>query len=52
MRDKQNYTCSTNTLEGKTGGCSLPQEVKDIILKSFESNKDFFQLQSYLDKIK
>jgi hypothetical protein len=52
MRDKQNYTCSTNTLEGKTGGCSLPQEVRDIILKSFESNKDFAQLQSYLDKIK
>ena len=52
MRDKQNFTCSTNTLEGKTGGCSLPQEVRDTILKSFESNKDFAQLQSYLDKIK
>ena len=51
MRDKQNFTCFTSTLEGKTGGCSLPQEVRVMILKSFESNKDFAQLQSYLDKI-
>jgi len=52
MREGQNFTCSTNTLEGKSGGCSLSQEVRDKILKSFETNKDFFQLQSYLDKIK
>lgn len=52
MREGQNFTCSTNTLQGKTGGCTLPQDVKDKILKSFKNNKDFTQLQSYLDKIK
>lgn len=52
MRVGQDFTCSTNTLQGKTGGCTLPQDVKDKILKSFENNKDFTQLQSYLDKIK
>ena len=51
MREGQNFTCSTNTLQGKTGGCSLSQELIDKILKSFESNKDFTQLKSYLDKI-
>jgi hypothetical protein len=51
MREGQNFTCSTNTLQGKTGGCSLSQELRDKILKSFESNKDFTQLKSYLDKI-
>ena len=52
MRVGQDFTCSTNTLQGKSGGCTLPQDVKDKILKSFENNKDFTQLQSYLDKIK
>ena len=51
MRVGQDFTCNTNTLEGKSGGCTLPQDVKDKILKSFENNKDFTQLQSYLDKI-
>ena len=52
VREGQNYTCSTNTLEGRSGGCTLSQEVRDEMLKSFESDKDFTQLQSYLDKIK
>ena len=59
IRNHQDFTCTTSTLE-KTKmsgeplntGCLLPQEDKDMILKAFESNKDFDQLQTYLDKLK
>jgi hypothetical protein len=59
IRNNQGFICTTSTLE-KTKisgepldtGCSLPQEYKDMILKSFESTKYYTQLQSYLDKLK
>jgi len=59
IRNNQDFTCTTSTLE-KTKmsgepldtGCSLSQEDKDIVLKSFESHQDYNQLQSYLDKLK
>jgi len=47
----KNITCSTSTLEGKAGGCSLPQEIKNEILNKFKDSKDLSELQSYLDKI-
>ena len=46
------FTCSTSTLQNKGSGCNLPDKVKDIVLKAFESNKDFTQVKSYLDKLK
>jgi hypothetical protein len=46
------FTCSTSTLENKGSGCNLPDKVKDMVLKAFESNKDFAQVKSYLDKLK
>lgn len=52
MRDNETFTCSTNTLEGDTGGCSLPQEVKDLILESFKTTQDFSEVQKYLNQIK
>ena len=52
MRVGQDFTCSTNTLQGESGGCTLPQDVKDKILKSFEKNEDFTQIQTYLGKVK
>jgi hypothetical protein len=52
MRVGENFTCSTSTLEGKTGSCEFSQEVKDMILKSFENSKDFSELESYLNMIK
>ena len=59
IRNHQDFTCTTSTLE-KTKmsgepletGCSLSQEDKDIILKAFESDQYFNQLQAYLDKLK
>lgn len=53
------FTCSTSTLE-KTKmsgepldtGCVLPEEVKEIVLNAFKDNESFFQVQSYLDKLK
>lgn len=52
IRVGQNFTCSTSTLEGKTGGCVISQEVKDKILSTFQNNKDFAQLQAYLNMVK
>ena len=47
-----NFTCSTSTLENNGSGCSLPEDVKEIILKAFENNKNYSSVQSQLDKIK
>ena len=52
MRDNETFTCTTNTLEGDTGGCSLPQEVKDLILESFKTGQEFSEVQKYLNQIK
>lgn len=55
MEVGQDFTCSTNTLRGESGGsggCVLPQDVKDKILKSFEKSEDFTQIQTYLGKVK
>ena len=51
MREGKNFTCGTNTLEGKTGGCNLSQEVRDEILKSYENTPDYEIAKTYLDKI-
>lgn len=52
IRIHQDFTCVTNTLQDKTGGCELSQDMRDKILQSFQSHKDFFQLESYLDKVR
>ena len=52
MREGKDFTCVTNTLEGKTGGCNLSQEVRDEILKSYENTTDYEIAKTYLDKIK
>jgi len=36
MRVNKDFTCFTSTLEGKSGGCNLSQEIRDEILKSYE----------------
>lgn len=46
------FTCSTSTLENNGSGCNLPEEVKEIVLNAFKDNESFFQVQSYLDKLK
>ena len=51
IREGKNFTCGTNTLEGKTGGCNLSQEVRDEILKSYENTPDYEIAKTYLDKI-
>ena len=51
MRVHKDFTCSTNTLEGKSGGCNLSQEVRDKILKSYEDTSDYETCKTYLDKI-
>jgi hypothetical protein len=51
MRVNKDFTCSTNTLEGKSGGCNLSQEVRDEILKSYEGTSDYEMCKTYLDKI-
>ena len=51
MRVNKDFTCSTNTLEGKSGGCNLSQEVRDEILKSYEGPSDYEIAKTYLDKI-
>jgi hypothetical protein len=51
MRVNKDFTCSTNTLEGKSGGCNLSQEVRDEILKSHEGTSDYEIAKTYLDKI-
>ena len=48
----QNFTCSTSTLENKTGSCVISEDIKDKILSTFQNNKDFTQLQTYLNMIK
>ena len=52
IREGKNFTCVTDTLEGKTGGCNLSQEVRDEILKSYENTSDYESAKNYLDKIK
>jgi hypothetical protein len=51
MKVNKDFTCSTNTLEGKSGGCNLSQEVRDEILKSYEGTSDYEIAKTYLDKI-
>jgi hypothetical protein len=51
MKVNKDFTCSTNTLEGKSGGCNLSQEVRDEILKSYEGTSDYEMCKTYLDKI-
>jgi hypothetical protein len=51
MRVNKDFTCSTNTLEGKSGGCNLSQEIRDEILKSYEDTSDYETCKTYLDKI-
>jgi len=51
MKVNKDFTCSTNTLEGKSGGCNLSQEVRDEILKSYEDTSDYETCKTYLDKI-
>ena len=51
MRVNKDFNCSTNTLEGKSGGCNLSQEVRDEILKSYEGTSDYEMCKTYLDKI-
>jgi len=51
MRVNKDFTCSTNTLEGKSGGCNLSQEIRDEILKSYEGTSDYETCKTYLDKI-
>ena len=46
------FTCSTSTLLNKGSGCNLPDNVKDIVLKAFEDNKNLLQVQSYLNKLR
>ena len=51
IKVNKDFTCSTNTLEGKSGGCNLSQEVRDEILKSYEGTSDYEIAKTYLDKI-
>ena len=51
MRVNKDFTCFTSTLEGKSGGCNLSQEVRDEILKSYEDTSDYETCKTYLDKI-
>jgi hypothetical protein len=51
MKVNKDFTCSTNTLEGKSGGCNLSQEIRDEILKSYEGTSDYEMCKTYLDKI-
>ena len=51
IKVNKDFTCSTNTLEGKSGGCNLSQEVRDEILKSYEGTSDYEMCKTYLDKI-
>jgi hypothetical protein len=51
MKVNKDFTCSTNTLEGKSGGCNLSQEIRDEILKSYEGTYDYEIAKTYLDKI-
>jgi hypothetical protein len=51
MRVHKDFTCFTSTLEGKSGGCNLSQEVRDEILKSYEGTSDYEIAKTYLDKI-
>jgi hypothetical protein len=51
MRVHKDFTCFTSTLEGKSGGCNLSQEVRDEILKSYEDTSDYETCKTYLDKI-
>jgi hypothetical protein len=46
------FTCSTSTLENKGSGCTLPQEVTEIVLNAFKDNEKFFEVQSYLNKLR
>lgn len=47
-----NFTCFTSTLENRGSGCSLPQDVKETILKTFENKENYSSVVSQLDKIK
>jgi hypothetical protein len=51
MRVNKDFTCFTSTLEGKSGGCNLSQEIRDEILKSYEDTSDYETCKTYLDKI-
>ena len=51
MRVHKDITCFTSTLEGKSGGCNLSQEIRDEILKSYEDTSDYETCKTYLDKI-
>lgn len=51
MKVNKDFTCFTSTLEGKSGGCDLSQEVRDEILKSYEGTSDYETCKTYLDKI-
>ena len=46
-----NSICSTDTLEGEKGGCTLSSEVKQNILKRYEKDSTFIssQIQDYQD---
>ena len=46
-----NSICSTDTLEGDKGGCTLSSEVKQNILKRYEKDSDYQNLKRYLDRI-
>jgi hypothetical protein len=51
MKVHKDFTCFTSTLEGKTSGCNLSQEIRDEILKSYEDTADYETCKTYLDKI-
>jgi len=51
VNENDNRVCSTDTLEGEKGGCTLSSEVKQNILKRYEKNSDYQNLKIYLDRI-
>jgi hypothetical protein len=51
INQDNNSICSTDTLEGEKGGCTLSSEVKQNILKRYEKSSDYQNLKIFLDRI-